>query len=463
MRHQPRNKKRRKTLIITDPIHQVMNLGSDPRRRKLFYNIIDTREFQRLRRISQLGLASYVFPGATHSRFSHSLGVAYLARNIMNHLSEWGTPKLEDEISCVFDDVLMAALLHDVGHGPFSHSFENVLKSHPWAPLHEDWTALLIGDERYAINRVLKSSGVDASRVGSVFSSDAQNSLPAPFKQIVSSQLDADRMDYLLRDSHFAGVAVGQFDAQYLINSMVVIEHCSSTRTLGITAKGVKAYEGFLLARQLMNRTVYFHHNVKVLEFMAELLFRLVIDGLNDFCKEIAVDRAIPPYFRKIKGATKGRRISKSDFMEESANEYLQLTEDVAWVLISAIANSSGNQQAKTLAARLFDRSILRHNSIEFGKQDLLREILLEDGLVENEHFAVLNVKTTMYRGTAEDRVFVLDRNGDIDEVAKHSDTITAFRDRPEGESLLVVIDHSKVDRVTELAEKAKCLVPHLS
>src|ERR1051325_12105291 len=125
----------RKTTIITDPVHQVMDLGSDHKDRAAFRDVVDTRVFQRLRRISQLGLASYVFPGATHTRFSHSLGVAYLARTVLLHLKETEAPI--DITPAKFHSVVLAALLHDIGHGPFSHSFERVLNDVKGAPNHE--------------------------------------------------------------------------------------------------------------------------------------------------------------------------------------------------------------------------------------------------------------------------------------------------------------------------------------
>src|ERR1051325_2189653 len=133
----------RKTTIITDPVHQVMDLGSDHKDRAAFRDVVDTRVFQRLRRITQLGLASYVFPGATHSRFSHSLGVHYLAYTVLRHLIEASAEESE-EINSLALEVKICALLHDIGHGPFSHSFEHVLKSIPGIkdpPLHEEWSA----------------------------------------------------------------------------------------------------------------------------------------------------------------------------------------------------------------------------------------------------------------------------------------------------------------------------------
>src|SRR3954454_12548498 len=113
-----------------------MSFGSDPEFIKVFKQVVDTKVFQRLRRITQLGLASYVFPGATHSRFSHCLGAAHLARVALFHLKE-RNPSL-GITEAEFTSVVFAAMLHDLGHGPFSHSFERILKGRPYAPEHED-------------------------------------------------------------------------------------------------------------------------------------------------------------------------------------------------------------------------------------------------------------------------------------------------------------------------------------
>src|SRR2546426_274344 len=175
----------RKTTIITDPVHQVMNFGSEEEFRKVFKDVMDTREFQRLRRITQLGLASYVFPGATHTRFSHSLGVAYLAHSVLAHLSEWAEGDTRDEVAEAWNEVVLAGLLHDLGHGPFSHSFEQVLKAYSWAPLHEDWTAALITDSASAICRSLVAHGLDVKNIASAITKGDDGSLARPFRQIV--------------------------------------------------------------------------------------------------------------------------------------------------------------------------------------------------------------------------------------------------------------------------------------
>jgi uncharacterized protein len=450
----------RKTLIITDPIHQVMNLGSDPTLQKCFTDVVDTRAFQRLRRITQLGLASYVFPGATHTRFCHGLGAAYLAHSVLTHLREWAAdPADKEEINEVFNSVVIAALLHDVGHGPFSHAFEGILKGHPCETKHEEWTATFITHGNSEIRQQLTNNGIDVAKVSSIFTKTTESCLPRPYQQIVSSQLDVDRMDYLVRDSHFAGVAIGRFDVHYLIHSIVVVSHDQKdTKTLGITPKGVKAYEAFLLARQLMNRTVYYHHKVKVLEFMMEHFLRSVIQHMDEVSKISSVAPFIPPYLKRVAAAvTQGR--GKDILLSDGYEDYVRLTEDSIWSLVSVVADSSAAASMRNMALKLLRREILPHWAVRVGKGKLLRETLLRDGLSEDRDFHLLDLKTVMYKADGDERVFVVDWQGKIEEVGEHSDTISTFRDRPEAESLLIAIDTGKESHIKDLARGGQFIV----
>jgi HD superfamily phosphohydrolase len=186
----------RQTHIITDPVYQVMNFGSDPELKRALGAVIDTRPFERRRRISQLGRASYVFPGATHMRFSHCLGAADLAYTVLTHLRERADKEDEHkEIGGAFKPVIMAALLHDVGHGPFSHAFEQVPHGRDWVPDHEDWTTTMISHQDSDIREQLDEHHIDSEAVASMFNKRGTCLLAQPFRQIVSSQLDVDRMD----------------------------------------------------------------------------------------------------------------------------------------------------------------------------------------------------------------------------------------------------------------------------
>ena len=459
-----KKRKPRKTWIITDPIHQVMNFGTEPKLRDCLTAVIDTGTFQRLRRISQLGLTSYIFPGATHSRFSHSLGAAYLARSVLLHLKERAEKKNRKEIDEHFNDVIVAALLHDVGHGPFSHSFEHVLKgAYKWVPDHEDWTRTLISSQDSEVRKVLKDHSIDASKIASIFPKYPKSHIPRPYRQIVSSQLDVDRMDYLIRDSHFAGVAIGRFDAHYLINSIVIVRHGDdgggSEETLGLTPKGVKAYEAFLLARQLMNRTVYYHHNVKVLEFMIEHLLRFTIQHYSRLTARKKTMPYIPSYFGRVATAIESNNGSKEGFMAKAYNDYIRLTEDGIWALVAALAESNTLPAARSLAERVLKRKILPHWIVGSGRKELLKESLERTGFIEEKDFYLVEPTTTMYKSTGDEQVFVLDWQGDIREIAEHSVTISSLRDRPEAESILIVIDTKKEKAIESLAKKSDFII----
>jgi len=426
---------------------------------------MDTNAFQRLRRISQLGLASYVFPGATHTRFSHSLGAAYLAHCVLVHLKDWSEASERKEIEQHFNQVIIAALLHDVGHGPFSHSFERILKDTSLSLTHEDWTKTLILDPQSEIHRTLQAHSICPATIASIWAKSGHSDFrrfPRPYRQIVSSQLDVDRMDYLIRDSHFAGVAIGRFDAQYLINSIVIVSHgnAGSEKTLGITPKGVKAYEAFVLARQLMNRTVYYHHNVKVLEFMIEHLFRLIITHVAELIADKDVAPLVPPYFRRVATAIQSSGESKTEFMEKSHSDYVRLTEDVTWTLITALADSAVIPAAQTLAQKLLKRNILPHFTIKNGRKELLQACLTKAGFVAGTDFDLVDLKTTMYQGTGDEHVFILDWDHNVEEIANQSETISAFRDRPEAESLLIIIDAKNEKAMEYLALEHKFVIP---
>jgi HD superfamily phosphohydrolase len=444
----------RTTKIITDPIYQEMSFGSDPEFIDIFKKVIDTKVFQRLRRITQLGLASYVFPGATHTRFSHSLGVAYLARTVLVHLKETESP-IEITPS-KFNSVVLAALLHDIGHGPFSHSFERMLDVED-APDHEEWTRLLISQETSDVGRCLRQGSINVESIRSVFGNSSSSGLDRPLTQIVSSQLDVDRMDYLIRDSHFAGLAVGRFDVNYLIHSLAVIKHRENgPATLGINRKGVKAYEGFCIARQLMNRTLYYHHNIQVLEYMMERFLRLVIKHLDDI--KGASAELIPRYFRRVATALQGTFV-KQDFMNEAYADYVVVSEDSVWTVVAAAAEGRLTKELATPAEQLLTRDILEHLYISPGKKGLLGEALRDEGFKVEEDFHLLDSETTMYKGLGGRGVFVLDEQNNVEEVTKHSETISAFRDRPEIESFLVLLNPSKAEGIKRTADGGQFLL----
>src|SRR5438045_5337899 len=258
--------------IIRDPVHDVIAFRLERPLDALLFRLLNADEFQRLRRIRQLGMASLAYPGADHSRYSHSLGVMETARKILDQLRRGLYIAAESETIC-----LAAALLHDLGHGPFSHVFERVTGIH-----HEDLTRRVIIDPDGEVNRLLVEH--DPSLPQKII--DFLNCRPRRtfVCDIISSQLDADRLDYLLRDNLMTGSRYGGYDLRWLLVSMTI--DAKSDR-LAVTWKGVSAVEAYLAARYHMYRNVYFHKVVRAGEGMLKLALqrakRLAAQDLLDW------------------------------------------------------------------------------------------------------------------------------------------------------------------------------------
>ena len=247
--------------------------------------LIDTEDFQRLRNISQLGFVHLVYPGARHSRFEHSLGVYHLAKLFLARLVHSDPPlELGDEDVRVF---LAAALLHDIGHYPFSHTLEELT---PFFVDHEQRGRQLIEDEHGSIGRILRDElAVDPVRVANVIDYRAPDrDIPQPdllLANILSGTLDPDKIDYLLRDALFCGVPFGEsVNRDRLIAS---IKYDAQRGRLAITSKGVSAVEALVFTNYLMFRNVYWHHAVRSATAMFK---RSVQDVLVDPRCQIAAE-----------------------------------------------------------------------------------------------------------------------------------------------------------------------------
>ena len=257
--------------VIRDPVHELIPFEDTPCDR-LLWDLINTREFQRLRRIKQLGVCELVFPGANHSRFAHSIGVMHVARSFLARIRRVWPGLLDEERETL---VLTAALIHDVGHGPFSHSYESITGDR-----HEARTLEIILDPATEIAQCLASrgpSGRFAGKLASFLDRGSEQSrleeieFPLFLSQIVASQLDADRFDYLQRDSHATGADYGQFDWKWLIHNLNV------DRERGrfyLDRKALAEAERYVFARYHMYRTVYFHKASRAAEVMLRLIFK---------------------------------------------------------------------------------------------------------------------------------------------------------------------------------------------
>src|SRR3954462_9491580 len=217
--------------IIRDPVHDVIAFRLDRTLDGLLFRLLNCVEFQRLRRIRQLGMTSLAYPGADHSRYSHSLGVMETARKILDQLAQSHTIDEEGRTLCV-----VSALLHDLGHGPFSHVFERVSGIH-----HEELTRRVILDPESEVHRVLSEhDAVMPRRIVDFLDCRPKRTF---FCDIISSQLDADRFDYLIRDNLMTGSRYGSFDLEWVLHALTIDSTCDR---LAVTGKGISAVETYL-------------------------------------------------------------------------------------------------------------------------------------------------------------------------------------------------------------------------
>jgi HD superfamily phosphohydrolase len=245
--------------IYRDPVHNIIRLRTDNREGALIMHLIDTPEFQRLRRIKQLGLGLYTYQGAEHSRFTHSLGAFHLMSRVLDRLAEKHRIEEQDHAAA-----RAAALLHDVGHGSFSHVMEKVLGFH-----HEKWTVEVVLSEETEVGQALRAHSAELpKKVAAIIEGKFQ---PAALAQLVSSQLDVDRMDYLLRDSLMTGAKYGIYDLEWIINALAIDEEHDR---IYVAARGLYAVEEYLQARYYMFRQVYFHRALRSAEAVLRSILR---------------------------------------------------------------------------------------------------------------------------------------------------------------------------------------------
>jgi len=282
--------------VVRDPVHGLISIRPDER---YLLELIDSPEFQRLRRVRQLGVSNMTYPGAEHTRFAHSLGVLNFAGRILDHLRT----RYHDnrEIAELIDRhrrvVKAAALLHDTGHGPFSHMIE---RTFPAAADHEERTSLIITSEESQIPGILRKHDINPDEVRAII----DGTFPVRFlRDIVSSQLDADRMDYLLRDALMTGVEYGRYDAEWILHALCLgvdpAHHSTESpehfRLCLDRSRGLHAAEQLIVARMHMSYQVYYHRATRAWEAHLLSLFHIASGLANSG----TLPEATPPIMRK--------------------------------------------------------------------------------------------------------------------------------------------------------------------
>lgn len=388
-------------MILRDPVHGLVSF--EAAEESIVPALLEARELQRLRRVRQTGLASLAYPGADHTRFAHAIGSACVMtrlvrrlRGIHDALPYW--QRLTTERA---RDALAAALLHDVGHGPFSHLFEQVL---PQARRHESWTREIVLDSSTDVSRILRrfDAGLP-ERVADLVEGKHELTFLA---KAVSGTFDVDRCDYLLRDAHATGVSYGSFDLDWLLRSLRFgVSNDGAAPPLAIDgAKGIPAIESFLLARLFMFQQVYFHKTERASEWMLSRILERVGQLAQDGVRLAATPRAITEI--ALNGNT-------------SLGEYLRLDDATLWVALASWRESSDPILAD-LCQRFDARKLFKTYEL-FGEQatpaarlralEVARDIARQAGL-EPEIYVGLDAASTVAFDDSEDPLTVVFPNG---------------------------------------------------
>lgn len=396
-------KKLDETKVLKDPVHSYIHIHYE-----VIWNCLDSKEFQRLRRIRQLGGDFQVYPTAEHSRFSHSLGVYEIVRRMVTEVKSLCVELTEYEKVCV----MLAGLLHDVGHGPFSHAFENITNHS-----HEEYTAKIIlgNTELNAILRVVSKRLPED--IVSIIQHTHENDI---LNQIVSGQLDADRMDYLLRDSYFTATSYGQFDLERILRTMRVRKTAEGRKVIVVKYTGIHSVEDYIMARYQMYWQVYYHPVAR----SYEAVFIQLFNRLKDIFKE---DK---DYFEDMKVLVPF--LEKS---EVSVDEYFKLDEN-SLLYCCALIQDKEDKIAADLARRLQNRNLFEY--VDYNEENLaqIKNMLEENNLDERYYLRIENVEASVYSPYKGRKILIEKLNGDIVALEKAStivESITKGQTKKEG------------------------------
>jgi len=392
------NKLTNKRKIINDPVHGFIEIASE-----LIFDLIEHPAFQRLRRIKQLGLTNFVYPGATHNRFQHALGATHLMKSGIEIIRQKGHEISKEESEAA----LLAILLHDIGHSPFSHALEfSIIRG----ITHEDMSSVFLDK----LNRQYKGALDTALKV---FNGNCNKKF---LHQLVSGQLDMDRLDYLKRDSFFTGVTEGVIGSDRIIKMLNVYDD-----KLVVDAKGIYSIEKFLIARRLMYWQVYFHKTVVAAEYLLMMVLKrareLALAGEHLF--------STPPLEFFLKNRIERSHLNKnSERLDDIVHFYTLLDDDDIMSSAKTWTNHSDKVLSK-LAGNLVNRQLFR---IKIQKEpfpedeiELIRKKVMEkEGFdrYEASYFVFSDeISNHAYSGMDE-KICILQKNGKLADITEASD-----------------------------------------
>ena len=392
--------------VFRDPVHTYIHVDH-----QVIYDLINTKEFQRLRRIKQLGTSGYTFHGGEHSRFSHCLGAYEIARRITKIFDEKYLQTWDNHESLL---VMVTALLHDVGHGAYSHSFERLFDTD-----HEEITRQIITSPETEINRVLTQVSPDfPEKVASVINHTYPNKQVV---QLISSQIDVDRMDYLLRDSFYTGASYGQFDLTRILRVIRPVEN-----GIAFQRNGMHAVEDYVVSRYQMYMQVYFHPASRAMEVLLQNLLKrakFLYEDQKDFFKLTSPN--LLPFFEK--------RFSLQDYLaldDGVMNTYFQ-----SWM-------TSPDTILSDLAQRYVNRKVFK--SMIFSEEnekhlDVLRQLVKQVGFEPDYYTAIhrnFDLPYDFYRPDVEKprtQIEIIQKDGSLAELSSLSPIVQSLPAFPWG------------------------------
>lgn len=404
--------------VFRDPVHDYIHV-----QQQIIMDLINTKEMQRLRRIKQMGTASFTFHGAEHSRFSHSLGVYEIARKICDKFVR--NYAIKD--GGAWDDserlvVLCAALLHDIGHGPFSHTFENIFDTD-----HEAVTQQIILSENTEVNQVLRSVSADFPRqVASVIDKTYEN---PQVVQLISSQIDADRMDYLLRDSYFSGTNYGNFDLSRILRVMHPYKD-----GIRFNYNGMHAVEDYITSRYQMYMQVYFHPVSRGMEMLLHHLLKRAQELFltkDQFSSRETFAPFLEPFFTQ----------------EWTLDDYLLLDDGVLQTYFQHWITYAEDPILTDLASRFINRKPFKSVSYNVDKNQEDVKVLID--LVgklgyDIQYYTATNSRFDLpydlYRPNVENprtQIELVEKDGHMTELSAASSLIAAFTGQQRGDERL--------------------------
>lgn len=440
--------------VIKDPVHGTMQFTNVEN--NWIKPFIDSPNFQRLRHIKQLGMGDFIFPGAVHTRFNHCIGCCYIASQIARKI---GLAEEERQL------VMIACLLHDIGHGPFSHAFEDVF--HDRLIRHEMWTPFFLADYRKSdfFKHYVQRNPRHPVTEEKLFMIEEMIMHKSRVKRlladIVSSQLDADRLDYLLRDSHFCGVTYGTYDLRWMLNSMVIVDSKQGER-LGITHKGIGVVEHYLMARRLMTRNIYHNQKKLALEFLLIRLLSSLAENLSHYSvfaniktTQLGKFLIAADEFNQRVSTTNNINDLKQQFLEENYSTYKELCDYDVFSVVKLLAQMDDNHAAAQIAKRLQHRHIpkiirIEHVDLKTMEQEVNHFKLAQQNTIQDWQFNLIKTPHQSY-SAEDDPILIMNEKGLIQPLNEMSLIINAISGKPEHSAFLCIdsdiVHHKQVEK----------------